>query len=78
MAAAMQMGAKASGGDPKSIAQFLDWVDEIEKRAAAAKPVQFPFAPADLEVLQETYERIKLRSKLLTKRLMEQGSGIIV
>ena len=60
VAAAMQLATKAAGGDQKSVGQFLDWIDEIEARAAAAKPVQFPFAPVDLAVLREIYERMKL------------------
>jgi hypothetical protein len=59
-AAAMQLATKAAGGDQRAMGQFLDWVDEIEARAAAVRPVQFPFTPADLEVLRETYERMKL------------------
>lgn len=60
VATAMQLATKAAGGHPKSIGDFLDWVDEIEARAAASRPAQFPFTPADLEVLRETYERMKL------------------
>ena len=58
VASAMQLATKAAGGDPKSMAQFLDWVDEIEARAAAARPAQFPFTPADLEVLRVVHERM--------------------
>ena len=63
-ATAMQLATKAAGGDPKSVGQFLDWVDEIEARAAAAKPVEFPFTPEDLEVLREVHERMKLSQPL--------------
>ena len=59
-ATAMQLATKAAGGDQASIARFLDWVDEFEKRAAAAKPVEFPFSEADLQVLNTIYERMKL------------------
>ncbi len=59
VAAAMQLATKAAGGDKQSMGRFLDWIDEIEARAAAAKPVQFPFSALDLEVLRETYERMK-------------------
>ena len=31
--------------------KLLDWVDEFERRAAAAKPAEFPFSAADREVL---------------------------
>jgi hypothetical protein len=66
VATAMQLATKAAGGDQKSVGQFLDWVDEIEARAAAVRPVQFPFTHADLEVLRETYERMKLCERMGT------------
>jgi hypothetical protein len=59
-ATAMQLATKAASGDPRSVVAFLDWVDEIEARAAAARPAEFPFSPADLEVLRQTFERMKL------------------
>ncbi len=59
-ATAMQLATKAAGGDQASIARFLDWMDEVETRAAASKPTQFPFSAADLEVLHAIYERMKL------------------
>ena len=37
----------------------LDWMDEIESRAAAAKPSQFPLSEPDLEVLRAVHERMK-------------------
>jgi len=58
-AAAMQMATKAAGGDQRSMAELLDWIDEIEAREAAVKPAQFPFSAVDIEVLRETYERMK-------------------
>jgi hypothetical protein len=60
VATAMQLATKAAGGDHKAMGEFLDRIAEIEARAAAARPVQFPFTPADLEVLRDTYERMKL------------------
>jgi Family of unknown function (DUF5681) len=59
-ATAMQLATKAAGGDRASINKFLDWVDEIETRAAAAKPAEFPFGEADLEVLRAIDKRMKL------------------
>jgi hypothetical protein len=55
VAAAMQLATKAASGDQRAMGGFLDWVDEIEARVAAARPVQFPFTPPDLEVLRETH-----------------------
>jgi hypothetical protein len=58
-ATAMQLATKAAGGDMASAAKFLDWMDEIESRALASRPVQFPFNDIDLEVLREIYDRMK-------------------
>ena len=37
-ATTMQLATNAAAGDPKAMIKFLDWVDEIETRAAAARP----------------------------------------
>src|SRR3954454_18273404 len=58
-ATAMQLATKAASGDQAAINKFLDWMDEMETRAAAAKPSQFPLSEADIEVIRETYERMK-------------------
>lgn len=58
-ATTMQLAKKAAGGDSKSMAKFLDWVDKIESRAAAARPTQFPLSEPDIEVLRAAYERMK-------------------
>ena len=58
-ATAMQLATKAAGGDQAAINQFLDWMDEIESRAAAARPSQFPLSEPDVEVLRAVYERMK-------------------
>jgi hypothetical protein len=58
-ATAMQLATKASVGDQAAINRFLDWVDEIEMRAAAARPAQFPLEERDVEVLRAAYERMK-------------------
>jgi hypothetical protein len=58
-ATTMQLATKAAGGDNAAIARFLDWIDEIETRAAASRPTQFPLSEVDLEVLRATYERMK-------------------
>src|ERR1700720_3025698 len=52
-ATTMQLATKAA------IGRFLDWIDEIEPRAAAVKPTQFPLDEADVEVLRAAYERMK-------------------
>ena len=58
-ATAMQLATKAASGDQAAINKLFDWVDEIETRAAAARPSQFPLSEADIEVIRETYERMK-------------------
>ena len=58
-ATAMQLATKAAGGDQAAINKFLDWMDEIESRAAAARPSQFPLSEPDVEVLRAVYERMK-------------------
>lgn len=62
-AAVMQLATKAAGGDPKSMGQFLEWFDDMEKRASTARPTQFPFGELDLEVLHATYARMKQCSR---------------
>jgi hypothetical protein len=58
-ATAMQLATKAAGGDQAAMGRFLDWVDEIETRATAVKPTQFPLSEPDIEVLRAAYERMK-------------------
>jgi Family of unknown function (DUF5681) len=58
-ATTMQLATKAAGGDQAAMAKFLDWVDDIETRAAAIKPTQFPLSAPDIEVLRAAYERMK-------------------
>ena len=57
-ATTLRLAEKAAGGDARSAADFLDWIDEIEKRAAAAKPAPFPFSEADVEVLRAAHARM--------------------
>jgi hypothetical protein len=58
-ATTMQLATKAAGGDQAAMGKFLDWIDEIETRAAAAKPTQFPLSAPDVEVLRAIYDRMK-------------------
>ena len=55
----MQLATKAADGDQAAIGRFLDWVDEIETRAASVKPSQFPLSTPDIEVIRAVYERMK-------------------
>jgi hypothetical protein len=58
-ATTMQLATKAASGDRAAMGEFLDWIDEIESRAAAARPAEFPLSAPDLEVLHAVYERMK-------------------
>ena len=58
-ATAMQLATKAAGGNQAAMSKFLDWIDEIETRAAAVRPTQFPLSAPDIEVLRAAYERMK-------------------
>jgi Family of unknown function (DUF5681) len=58
-ATTIQLATKAAGGDQAAIGRFLDWVDEIETRAANVKPSQFPIGEPDIEVIRAVYERMK-------------------
>jgi hypothetical protein len=58
-ATTMQLATKAASGDHAAMSKFLDWVDQIETQAAAARPAQFPLAEPDVEVLRAAYERMK-------------------
>jgi len=58
-ATAMQLATKAASGDQAAMGKFLDWMDEIETRAAAVRPSQFPLSAPDIEVLRAAYERMK-------------------
>lgn len=59
-ATTLQLANKAAQGDQKFVLKFMDWVDEIETRAANARPVEISITDADLKVLREVYERMKL------------------
>ena len=58
-ATTMQLATKAARGDQAAIGKFLDWMDEMETRAAAVRPTQFPLSAPDIEVLRAAYERMK-------------------
>jgi hypothetical protein len=58
-ATAMQLATRAADGNPNAMSKFLDWIDEIEHRAAAEKPVDYPFNAGDLEVLHAIRKRMR-------------------
>ena len=58
-ATTLRLAEKAATGDAKARGELLDWVDEIQTQAAAAKPAEFPLSEHDVEVLRAAYERLK-------------------
>ena len=62
-ATAIQLATKAATGNDKAIVKLLDWVDEIEARAAAARPSEYPLSDADLEVIREVHGRLSQYKK---------------
>jgi hypothetical protein len=55
----MQLATKAASGDHGAIGKFLDWVDEVETRAASRISAAFPIGDADIKVIRSIYERMK-------------------
>ena len=58
-AAAVQLANAGATGDPKLIVKFLDLIDNIEARAEAARPSEFPFSDVDKKVIREIYKRLQ-------------------
>lgn len=59
-AAILQLVTKAAGGDSKYVTQLIDRMEELERRAAASRPADFPMCDQDLQVIRAVYERMKL------------------
>ena len=58
-ATALQLARQSAGGNQVAMGRFLDWIDELETRAASVKPSQFPLSAPDIEVIRAVYERMK-------------------
>lgn len=58
-ATTMQLATKAASGDHVAIGKLLDWVDEVETRAASRMPTDFPIGEPDIEVIRCVFERMK-------------------
>lgn len=58
-ATVMQLAKKAAGGDQRAMSEFLDRVDEMERRAEEGKPGKFALGPPDVEVLHAIHERMQ-------------------
>jgi len=55
----IQLSIKAAQGDTTAIQRLTDLVDEVEKRAAAARPPEVPIGEKDLAVLREVHARMR-------------------
>ncbi len=58
-AAVMQLAKQAVGGnDHRSMAKFLDLVDEMERREEERRPGQFVLSELDVEILSAIHQRM--------------------
>lgn len=55
-----QLGKKAASGDSHAGDKFIKICVDVERKADERRPSEFPFEPADLEVLNTVYARLKL------------------
>lgn len=55
----MKLALRAAAGEAKATAEFLDWMDKIERRAEAARPSEYPFNDLDKKVIREIYKRLR-------------------
>lgn len=58
-AAILQLANKAAQGDDKAMLRYIEMVDDVEQRAAAARPPETPMGEKDLAVLHEVYKRLQ-------------------
>ena len=54
-----QLATAAAQGDPRAIVNYLNYLDEFERRAEAAKPQPFPFTETDQELIKSIYDRMQ-------------------
>ncbi|MGE3992041.1 DUF5681 domain-containing protein [Pseudorhodoplanes sp.] len=57
--AAIRLANAGAMGDPKLLLKFIDLIGEIEARAEAARPSEYPFSDADKKVIREVYKRLR-------------------
>lgn len=58
-AAAIHLANAGATGNEKLLLKFIDLIAEIEARAEAARPSEYPFSDADKVVIQEIYRRLR-------------------
>ena len=54
-----QLVMAAAKGDQRAIVLYLNYVDEFERRAEAARPQPFPFTEADQDIIKSIYARLQ-------------------
>ena len=62
-ASVWNLAIQAARGDQRATAAFLDRIEEIEARAEATKPTEYPLSDADLEVIRTVYDRLQKPTK---------------
>jgi hypothetical protein len=58
-AAAIHLANAGATGNEKLLLKFIDLIAEIEARAEAARPSEYPFSDADKVVIREIYKRLR-------------------
>ena len=58
-AAAIHLANAGATGNAKLLLKFIDLIAEIEARAEAARPSDYPFSDADIRVIREIYKRLR-------------------
>ncbi len=58
-AAAIQLANAGAMGNPKLLLKFIDLIADIEARAEAARPSDYPFSDADIKVIRTIYKRLR-------------------
>src|SRR4051812_22135683 len=57
--AAIQLANAGAMGNPKLLLKFIDLIAEIEARAEAARPSEYPVSDVDIKVITEIYKRLR-------------------
>ena len=57
-AAAIHLANAGATGNEKLLLKFIDLIAEIEARAEAARPSEYPLSDADLDVIREVHGRL--------------------
>ncbi len=58
-AACIQLANKGAMGNETLMLKFIDLIADIEARAEAARPAEYPFSDLDNKVITEVYKRLR-------------------